>query len=691
MKDPKAHDAFDEAYAKLNAAQQQAVDAIEGPVMVIAGPGTGKTQILALRIANILKKTDTVPSSILALTFTEAGVASMRTRLARLMGARGYQVRIHTFHGFCNAVITRYPERFPRIIGSEQLLEVDAYTIIESIVDQGGYETLRPSNHPYYYVREIKSVISECKRENIDPDTLLVRIDESEAHIQNAEDLYHEKGAHKGKMKGVYQDALTRLKKAREFCAVYRAYEEVLAKQHRYDFEDTILEVVRMLERDAELSLMLQEEHQYILADEHQDANGAQNRLLELLSDFHESPNLFIVGDEKQAIYRFQGASLENFLFFKERYPDAVCIELTDNYRSTQVILDRAHQVIAPAQGHEAIGRPELAAQAGHEESPVSLVVTEDHTTELAHLTEVIARRIAEGTDPSEHAVLVRRNSDVAVVARSLRSGGIAVASLHDEEVLGLPLIRSILDLLAAVAHFGDDASLYPLLFAPFVPLSNLDIYRLTEKRPSGLSIYEVLSRENALRELGIEDVHACRELFAALNEIASFAKDASLEDSFDYAIHRAGVVTYLLGTPEAHAALGALEVFVRYVARTAALHREYGFRELLASLTTAESYGVSLLTPAREHTGAVRVLTVHKSKGLEYDHVYVPFMHDARWGAGRHRATITVPLSGREITDDAREDDERRLLYVAMTRARKTLLLSYAELGDDGRAQVPS
>ena len=137
MNEKTQEGSFLSAYKALNAAQKQAVDAIEGPVMVIAGPGTGKTQMLALRIANILKKTDAPPGAILALTFTEAGVVSMRSRLVKLIGARGYQVRIHTFHGFCNGVIQKYPERFPRIIGGEQVLEIDAYRIIERIIDHG--------------------------------------------------------------------------------------------------------------------------------------------------------------------------------------------------------------------------------------------------------------------------------------------------------------------------------------------------------------------------------------------------------------------------------------------------------------------------------------------------------------------------------------------------------------------------
>lgn len=687
----KSQSSFAEAYRALNESQRMAVDAIEGPVMVIAGPGTGKTQILALRIANILTQTDTAPSSIVALTFTEAGVASMRARLVSLIGSRGYQVKIHTFHGFCNTLIKRYPERFPRIIGGEQILELDALKILESILDTETWEFLRPVNHPYYYVREIKSAISELKREHIDPDSLRVRVADEEREIMGKADLYHAKGAHQGKMKGVYGEALERLRKARECAHVYERYEQELAAARRYDFEDTILEVVRMLEDDADLKLMVQEEHHYILADEHQDANGAQNQLLELLSDFHASPNLFIVGDEKQAIYRFQGASLENFLFFRTRYPDAVCIELKSNYRSTQIILDAAHEVIMPTKGHDSIGRPRLEAAVRDQGLPISVRVAPTEMVELRDVACSIRTLIEEGVSPSEIAVLTRRNADISIVARALRAEGISVSSLQDEQVLAMPLVRACVDLFRALGHFGDDSALYPLLCAPFVKISNLDLYRLTERREGQASLYALLASRDALVRCGMNDPDACHDFFIALDESATFARDACLLDAVDYALERMGVVRYVIGTKDMHGALAALDVFVRYIAHIGAAHPQFGFRELVKALDDANAYGISLFASPPERQSAVRVLTVHRAKGLEYDHVYVPFMHDGRWGSSRGRQRLALPLGPSDLNEEHKEDDERRLLYVAMTRARISLSCSYSETNDEGRSQVPS
>ncbi len=682
---------FEKAYAGLNPGQKNAVDAIEGPVMVIAGPGTGKTQMLALRIANILKKTDTPPSAILALTFTEAGVVSMRSRLVKLIGARGYQVRIHTFHGFCNGVIQKYPERFPRIIGGEQVLEIDAYHIIERIIDHGSFESLRPAHRPYLYVREIKGALSETKRENISPEELFTRIDDEESRIQNDPDLYHIKGAHKGKMRGVHTEALGRLKKAREFAQVYEAYEKELQSAHVYDFEDTILEVVHQMVHDEELRLMLQEEHQYLLADEHQDANGAQNKLLELLSDFHESPNLFIVGDEKQAIYRFQGASLENFLFFRHRYRDAIAIELSSNYRSTQVILDAAHDLIGQARGDDMIARPRLSAERGQGAPAVSIAVAKEEEQEIAHMGEEIQKHLANGVPAEEIAVLCRRNADVVHIASALRKQGIRVMSVSDEQVLKNRLVQSCIGLFRAIAYFGDDAVLYPLLYAPFLGLRNLDIYRLTSQREAGVSLWDILSSRERLEARGVEDTDACLRVFALLDKSATFAKKATLVDVIDFVIEKSGVLTYITGEEDMQELLEGVRAFLRYSTTLAVAHRDYGLRELLRVLDLGEQYGLSLMPSLFEIEGSVRVLTAHKAKGMEYDHVYIPFVFDSRWGARMSRTKIHLPLYTKVATPLESLDDERRLLYVAMTRARKSLTFSYAECGPDGRERVPS
>ena len=282
------------------------MDAIEGPVMVIAGPGTGKTSILTLRIANILAKTDSTPDSILALTFTESGVHSMRAKLSDIIGSATYKVNINTFHGFANEIIKNYPEEFPRIIGSNNATDIDQIKILEEIIGSSKLQKLKPYGDSYYYVRPILSEIKNLKRENVSPEKLAEIVKGQEKNFSGIEDLHHKNGKYSGEMKGKYKDIEKSIEKNKELLTVYKKYEKALTEKRLYDYEDMILEAIKSLTRDKGLLLELQEKYQYILADEHQDANNSQNKMLELISGFHENPNLFVVGDEKQAIFRFK-------------------------------------------------------------------------------------------------------------------------------------------------------------------------------------------------------------------------------------------------------------------------------------------------------------------------------------------------------------------------------------------------
>ncbi len=682
--------AFEEAYARLNAAQKKAVDTIEGPVMVIAGPGTGKTQILALRIANIIQKTDTSPSSILALTFTESGVASMRARLVSLMGQEGYRVRIHTFHGFCNEVIRVYPDRFPSIIGRIPLIEIDAIRIIKDILDDIRPKLLRPHGAPDFYVRDIVGKISETKREHMTPDALAERIATKRSSIEHADDLYHTKGAHAGKMKGHYIKELAALDKAFEFVAIYRRYEEALEANGFYDFDDTIIAVIEALARDEELKLMVQEDHQYILADEHQDANGSQNELLTLLSDFHTQPNLFVVGDEKQAIYRFQGASLENFFSFTRQYPNAVVIPLSDNYRSTQLILDAAHTLIASARGAESVERVRLSACATHDAVPLEAIRAPEEDTEHTLIAERVLDLISCGTAPQEIAILVRRNADVAPIASALSRHGIVYRATGDDPVLTHPVVRGFRAFLAAVANYGDDTYLLPALLLPYSGIPTLDVYRLTNTRKiAGATLAGILGNPPALADLHVEHIEECVAFSSVLESGAKMETDMPLAAAIERMLWTSGCMTYALAQPDALAVLEVLRTLFRYITSLIEAHPAYRLSDILSALTEAETYRLSLKAPSVRDTRAVSVMTAHRSKGMEFDHVFIPHVHDRGWGG--KRAVDRLPLPLFETVGGNEEDDERRLFYVAMTRARKTLVLSYAEQGGDGTLQVPS
>lgn len=682
-------ESFKEEYKKLNAEQKKAVDAIEGPVMVIAGPGTGKTQILTLRIANILLKTDTAPEQILAITFTESGVLAMRKRLHSIIGDSAHRVNIFTFHGFCKNVIERFPEYFGRIIGRSVASEVDKIRMFERALDSVNFEFIRPFNDPYYYLKAIASNIKDLKRENIDPEKFTEMVAKEERDFEQIPDKIHEKGKYKGSMKGVFQDQKRHIDKNKELASVFVLYEKYLAEEKKYDFEDMIMETVRVLSKSEDLLLMLQEEYQYLLADEHQDANGAQNNLLELLSNFHENPNIFVVGDEKQAIFRFQGASLENFLYFKRIYPEALLIELIDNYRSTQILLDASHSLIE----HGSINLPRqklLSKNGNNDKKPIVIIECQSPYSELKMLVDRISKLLKDGINPNEIAVLYRNNKDVFPIADLLSKFGIALNIESDQDLLRDSEILKLLLLLKAVLNPVDDANLAEVLFVDFLKLPVLDVYKILELRvKKRKKIIDILVNEELLKSGGVEDTE---ELSLFGNKLLSFAKiskNKPLPECFEEVVRESGFLEYCITTPNSLDVLHKLDAFFNVMREVSESNPKAKLADLLSHIETLDNYKISLVgKTVGARGGAIRLMTMHRSKGLEFECVFIMGATHSHFDKKSVRNLFHLPG---KVFEENEIDDERRLFYVGLTRAKSGVVISYSRFREDGKEEEKS
>jgi DNA helicase-2/ATP-dependent DNA helicase PcrA len=666
---------FQTLYKRLNKAQKQAVDTIDGPVMVIAGPGTGKTSILTLRIANIIQKTDTAPENILALTFTESGAYLMRKKLVEIIGTAAYKVAISTFHGFCNDVIKEYPEKFPRIIGSSAITEVDQIAIMEKIIESTKLELLKPYGDPLFYVRPVLGEIRKLKRENIDVKKFAKEIEKQQKDFNNEPEKVHAKGAHKGKMKGEFVKLEEQIAKNKELLVLYEAYETALAKEKFYDFEDMIIEVISTLGKDSNLLLILQETFHYILADEHQDANNAQNAILELLSNFHENPNLFIVGDEKQAIFRFQGASLENFLYFKKLYPKAVLIHLEENYRSTQSILDASHSLIK--NNSSKIEHVRLAARAEDGIEPISIHEFVNADTEHAFIADDIQKKIKKGVKPEEIAVLYRNNNDSFAIAYALEKLSVPFRVESDNDVLKDQEIRKLLHIFESVNDLAHEEKLAKVLFIDFLEVKPLQVYEaLADVRKDKKRLFEVVTEKFP-------------EISLKLSSWASLAHNRPFIDVFEAVVRESGFLASALKSETQFDRLATLEAFFAQVKELALARKEYYLKDFIVHLERVREHG--LLT--RVHSGnvqeGVRLMTAHRSKGLEFQYVYIVGAFDGHWGNKISRTYFKIPVTSG--SSSAGIDDERRLFYVALTRARKEVVISYSREGREGREQLPA
>jgi len=484
---------FKERYAQLNKKQKKAVDTIDGPLLVVAGPGSGKTEILSLRVGNILEQTQVLASNILCLTFTESATVNMRKRLSGLIGSEAYRVAIHTFHNFCVEIIQRYPQYFyggAFFSAADELAQVQ---IMEELFEKLPHDHPFSSYHPeqgYVYLRDVLAVIAHLKKAGLDPvefekilnhnkkslekidavisanlsDRLskenlnkigeavtgLLKLAEEDKKnfvseffspisvvITESLKLAVDKAIEEGKMtplstwkakwlrkndtgESMLKDS-TNLDKMLSLAQIYAKYREVMHGKGYYDFDDMILDVVTALKNNAGLRYEIQEQYQYVLVDEFQDTNDAQMRLLRYITDAPVNegrPNIMAVGDDDQAVYKFQGAELSNILNFKKLFKDVEIVTMTDNYRSTQDILDVASHIIR--KGEERLEKllPEIEKNLVASNPKLkkgNLVHREFQTNahEYHYISREIKKKIDAGEKPEEIAVIARKHKQL--------------------------------------------------------------------------------------------------------------------------------------------------------------------------------------------------------------------------------------------------------------------------------------
>ncbi|HEY9585318.1 MAG TPA: ATP-dependent DNA helicase, partial [Candidatus Paceibacterota bacterium] len=477
---------------------------------------------------------------------------------------------------------------------------------------------------------------------------------------------------------------------------LYHAYQVRLRAMKRFDYEDMILETVSAMEHDHDFLLILEEWYQYLLADEHQDTNRAQNRILELLASFYDHPNIFIVGDEKQAIYRFQGASLANFLYFKEKYPDALSIALTENYRSTQIILDGAQALIS----HEATEREKelrvpLFARGAH--GTVATPVTVAHLpvprAELEFIETEIGERHKRGEPLEKIAVLARKNSDIRALALHFAKRGLPYHMLSEADVLEDEDVQKLVRLLRAVVRFGEDDALVDALSSDFFRLDHLDIWKMIRAADTRkISVYEIMQHERFLKEAGVSNPELFLTIYRRFHEWHVGTENRHVLPLVEDIIRESGLLAELLAKPEGSARLRAVDRLYDELKSLSARERDYRLDAFLSHLETLIEHKKGLETEAPEERPGVRLMSVHKAKGLEFDHVYIMNATERAWeGRGVRTYFRTHFIENSPLEDTQDKNDERRLFYVALTRARHTATITYSESDENGKAVIAS
>ncbi|MFA6050116.1 MAG: ATP-dependent DNA helicase [Candidatus Paceibacterota bacterium] len=662
---------FDEKYKSLNRKQKEAVDAIYGPVMVIAGPGTGKTTVLTLRIANILLKTDAKPDEILALTFTESGARAMREKLRELIGDTSFRVGIFTFHGFANYIRGLYPENFEKIGERMPASDADKIAIIEEILSKKSFKELRVSEYGVS-IGKISGRISDLKRELVSADDLKAILRKEKKEIESWREGLE-------KVNKTTEKEIERREKGQrrleEFAELYEEYEKELEKKAYYDFDDAILELIRALKDNPDMLAEVRESFQFVLADEHQDANGAQNEILKLFKgEDADPPNIFVVGDDKQSIFRFQGASLEHFYNFSDEFPGAKKIALEDNYRSQRLILDASHSLI----GRDGRVHQKLTANVIHPEKKIEITEYLKHETELAHVAKRVKEIVASAPNGTV-AVITRHNQTLFELGAYLRAEEVAFSIAGERSLFDDFEYQKLRSLLEALCN-PFDGRLLQALYKGFFGATITDILLIAGGAKSSRKDFATVFLEGGFTDLDLSDEVGLKETARAVKKLIAQAKKTPVLDF----LKEIRAEIYANAKPEAFAALRS--VFDE-AGKLTLRNRTATLDDLVSHLKFLEKHNLAPLSSEKHGQSQVELLSVHRSKGLEYDHVFIIDTTEKKFGGQKRGDLLSIPGVG----IDTELAEERRLLYVAITRARRHVALSYALEGLEGGDNAPA
>jgi DNA helicase-2/ATP-dependent DNA helicase PcrA len=715
---------FKEVYNALNEQQRIAVDNIEGPVMVIAGPGTGKTQILSARIGKILLETDALPENILCLTYTDAGVVAMRRRLQAFIGPDAYKVNIYTFHAFCNDVIQDNLGLFEKKT-LDPISDLERIDLFRKLIDAF------PKNHPlkryrgdvYFEINNLQQLFSTMKREDWTPLFINQKIDEYLSSLPMRDEYIAKRATGSFKKGDVRTDKIAeeaeKMEKLRAAINEFDNFQQLMQKAGRYDFDDMINWVLRAFSENAALLSRYQEQFLYILVDEYQDTSGTQNRLVELLINYWEKPNVFVVGDDDQSVYRFQGANVENMLAFATSYKQyLLTVVLTSNYRSVQPILDISKTVIDRngerlVKQIEGLSKDLVSAKyfgTAILQQPV-LEEYESQRQEMIGITRLVHGLVGRGVEPGRIAVVYKENKYGEELAQYFKQKSIPTYSKRSLNILEIPLAQKLIQMLRYLAAehdipFSGDEQLFEILHFDWFNIPPIEIAKLTievadnrygnEKTTIRKLLFDKSNQPP--KDLFSTGIHAgLKNACTVIEKLVADVPNVTMQVLVEHIVRQAGVLNTIMKNPGKLWLLQVLTGFFDFIKEETHRRPFLRLQELVNIIDLMEKEGLPLpLVQVSGSEKGVNLLTAHGSKGLEFEHAFFAGCNAAFWEkkrkpSGGYRLPDTM-FSARSAENNVRETEElRRLFYVALTRAEQHLHISWARFKNDSKEMEPS
>ena len=701
-----------------NKKQQDCIDNIQGKYLVLAGPGTGKTFTIIERIKNMLSK-GIEPEKILCLTFTDAAASEMKKRIENELNVISCGVQIYTYHGFCADIIGEYQEDFEVPNNYKIITDSISRAFIKECIDEINPVYFRTDkNDPYYYINTIKNRISSIKQNRLTKDSYFKNIKENpdwELEIQKWKEVINdvETGKNKRYKKPPYDkldDAVKKVEQAKELWTFYELYQKKMDEQRYLDFNDMINLVLDKFESTPSFLTDIANRYEYIMVDEYQDTNKSQNEIVFALTHALDTENVFVVGDDDQIIYRFQGAKLDTIENFLKEFPDTKIICLTDNMRSTQSILDASRAVIdqdplslvnshkfkdKDGQGinKNLTSKNQDVAQ---KNKPVRFYKYADIIQEYTEIINEIEGIINSDECPkdtktgekllSEIAILTRSNGEAQDFADMLKIRNIPYELKEGKDIFTIPAVNILYFYIQFLINPEKYSyRIFELLVAPPFNINSKD-YQV---------LYDEISKKktfiDALREIPAEkfcEPAKMQNFLKTFDYLTEYKSKENIKNTILEIGAKTGIFDYYMNTEINRSEnIAGLKRFLDEAVGFSEVYKTSFLEEFNTYLKSILEDEDTLKTEKAPVTlNAVQLCTYHGAKGREFEYVYMPTLETYKWESSSKSQKPDIPLdiseykTADEIKNEIKPSDMAKLMYVAMTRAKHTLRMSYPE-----------
>ncbi len=657
---------MDQEKKVLNQQQLEAIEFGNGPLLIIAGAGTGKTTVVTERIKHLITSKLAKPQEILALTFTEKAALEMEERVDQIMPLGFFQMWISTFHSFCDRILR--DEALHIGLDSHYTLMTEAETLLFLKKNLFNFELdyFRPAGNPFKFLNGLLTHFSRLKDEDVMSKNYLV---------------------YAKKLQTMSQIEKDEIRKTLELAKAYQKYEELKVKEGMMDFADLISNTLRLFRQRKNILAQYHKKFKYILVDEYQDTNISQNEMVKLLVG--KKPNLTVVADDDQSIYKWRGAAISNVLQFKKTYPRAKVITLTQNYRSTQEILNRAYDLIQ----HNNPDRLEIREKIDKKLIAVRKIKGKAIKFVLADRVEneadFVAGEIQKLTnyDFKDIAILVRANNHADAFVRSFLRTGIPFQFLGPGKLLRQEEIKDLISYLKILYNFEDNVAFFRILSMPIFDISSRDVTAIRNlAKRSNFSLFEAAEKTDHL-SIADKSREKVKKIIQMIHRHLAMIPKQTAGQILYYFLKDTGLLQKMtqVKTQKQEQEVGNVAKFFDKLKNYEANHEDASVETVVDWLNLKMEMGESPLAADLDWTqeNKVNILTVHSSKGLEFPIVFLVNLVNERFPTRRRAEQIPLPEDlVKEVLPegDSHEQEERRLFYVGMTRARDQLYLTAAK-----------